>query len=167
MLNKPIHFISAKVEVNSLTSATFAIHPMTYKHFAVMIISLISEIHSYPMGDSTTGLPQIINTSATGFRSGLCVWGHNYSASESLFFSNCQGENGEACACVFYRTRLTVTRHKSTLLISGMFFIHKYQLRSFPNQSNHMYKLTLYAIQEHWNVVWTLANCCISLARPV
>ena len=27
-----------------------------------------------------------------------CQLGHNYSASDSLFFSNCQGENGEACA---------------------------------------------------------------------
>ena len=27
-----------------------------------------------------------------------CELGHNYSASDSLFFSNCQGENGEACA---------------------------------------------------------------------
>ena len=27
-----------------------------------------------------------------------CHLGHNYSASDSLFFSNCQGENGEACA---------------------------------------------------------------------
>ena len=27
-----------------------------------------------------------------------CKLGHNYSASDSLFFSNCQGENGEACA---------------------------------------------------------------------
>ena len=48
-----------------------------------------------------------------------CKLGHNYSASDSLFFSNCQGENGEACA--IFAGPYTVTHHKSTLLIAGMF----------------------------------------------
>ena len=48
-----------------------------------------------------------------------CKLGHNYSASDSLFFSNCQGENGEACA--IFAGPFTVTHHKSTLLIAGMF----------------------------------------------
>ena len=48
-----------------------------------------------------------------------CTLGHNYSASDSLFFSNCQGENGEACA--IFAGPYTVTHHKSTLLIAGMF----------------------------------------------
>jgi NDP-sugar pyrophosphorylase family protein len=48
-----------------------------------------------------------------------CQLGHNYSASDSLFFSNCQGENGEACA--IFAGPFTVTHHKSTLLIAGMF----------------------------------------------
>ena len=42
-----------------------------------------------------------------------CVLGHGYSASESLFFSNCQGENGEACS--LFAGPYTVTHHKSTL----------------------------------------------------
>jgi hypothetical protein len=66
-----------------------------------------------------------------------CRLGHNYSASDSLFFSNCQGENGEACA--IFAGPFTVTHHKSTLLIAGMFSFMN--AGSGSNQSNHMYKL--------------------------
>ena len=66
-----------------------------------------------------------------------CTLGHNYSASDSLFFSNCQGENGEACA--IFAGPFTVTHHKSTLLIAGMFSFMN--AGSGSNQSNHMYKL--------------------------
>lgn len=66
-----------------------------------------------------------------------CHLGHNYSASDSLFFSNCQGENGEACA--IFAGPFTVTHHKSTLLIAGMFSFMN--AGSGSNQSNHMYKL--------------------------
>lgn len=66
-----------------------------------------------------------------------CHLGHTYSASDSLFFSNCQGENGEACA--LFAGPYTVTHHKSTLLIAGMFSFMN--AGSGSNQSNHMYKL--------------------------
>ena len=66
-----------------------------------------------------------------------CKLGHNYSASDSLFFSNCQGENGEACA--IFAGPFTVTHHKSSLLIAGMFSFMN--AGSGSNQSNHMYKL--------------------------
>ena len=66
-----------------------------------------------------------------------CQLGHTYSASDSLFFSNCQGENGEACA--IFAGPYTVTHHKSTLLIAGMFSFMN--AGSGSNQSNHMYKL--------------------------
>ena len=66
-----------------------------------------------------------------------CRLGHNYSASDSLFFANCQGENGEACAV--FAGPYTVTHHKSTLLIAGMFSFMN--AGSGSNQSNHMYKL--------------------------
>lgn len=66
-----------------------------------------------------------------------CILGHTYSATDSLFFSNCQGENGEACA--IFAGPYTVTHHKSTLLISGMFSFMN--AGSGSNQSNHMYKL--------------------------
>ena len=66
-----------------------------------------------------------------------CRLGHGYSASDSLFFSNCQGENGEACAV--FAGPFTVTHHKSTLLIAGMFSFMN--AGSGSNQSNHLYKL--------------------------
>jgi hypothetical protein len=66
-----------------------------------------------------------------------CTLCHNYSASDSLFFSNCHGENGEACA--IFAGPFTVTHHKSTLLIAGMFSFMN--AGSGSNQSNHMYKL--------------------------
>lgn len=66
-----------------------------------------------------------------------CKLGHSYSATDSLFFGNCQGENGEACA--LFAGPYTVTHHKSTLLIAGMFSFMN--AGSGSNQSNHMYKL--------------------------
>jgi NDP-sugar pyrophosphorylase family protein len=66
-----------------------------------------------------------------------CRLGHNYSATDSLFFANCQGENGEACS--IFAGPFTVTHHKSTLLIAGMFSFMN--AGSGSNQSNHMYKL--------------------------
>lgn len=66
-----------------------------------------------------------------------CSMGHGYSASDSLFFCNCQEENGEACA--IFAGPFTVTHHKSTLLIAGMFSFMN--AGSGSNQSNHMYKL--------------------------
>ena len=66
-----------------------------------------------------------------------CVLGKQYSAESSLFFANCQGLHGEACA--IFAGPYTVTHHKSTLLISGYFsFLNA---GSGSNQSNHMYKL--------------------------
>lgn len=65
------------------------------------------------------------------------IFDKHYSAGESLFFSNCQGMHGEACA--IFAGPYTVTHHKSTLLIAGMFsFLNA---GSGSNQSNHMYKL--------------------------
>ena len=66
-----------------------------------------------------------------------CRLGHNYSATDSLFFGNCQGENGEACS--IFAGPFTVTHHKSTLLVAGMFSFMN--AGSGSNQSNHMYKL--------------------------
>lgn len=66
-----------------------------------------------------------------------CRLGHTYSATDSVFFSNCQGENGEAAS--IFAGPFTVTHHKSTLLIAGMFSFMN--AGSGSNQSNHMYKL--------------------------
>ncbi|MDR1592234.1 MAG: DUF4954 family protein [Prevotellaceae bacterium] len=66
-----------------------------------------------------------------------CVMSKHYSALDSLFFSNCQGMHGEATA--IFAGPYTVSHHKSSLLIAGMFsFLNA---GSGSNQSNHMYKL--------------------------
>lgn len=66
-----------------------------------------------------------------------CNIGHLFSAHNSLFFSNCQAENGEVSSV--FSGPYTVTMHKSSLLISGMFsFLNA---GSGSNQSNHLYKL--------------------------
>ncbi len=66
-----------------------------------------------------------------------CELGSQYSAENSLFFANCQGFHGEACS--IFAGPYTVTHHKSTLLIAGMYsFLNA---GSGSNQSNHMYKL--------------------------
>ncbi|HAK47040.1 MAG TPA: DUF4954 domain-containing protein [Spirochaeta sp.] len=60
-----------------------------------------------------------------------------YSAENSVFFANCGGFHGEACS--IFAGPYTVTHHKSTLLIAGLYsFINA---GSGSNQSNHMYKL--------------------------
>ena len=65
------------------------------------------------------------------------VLSRQYSAENSVFFANCGGFHGEACA--IFAGPYTVTHHKSTLLISGLFsFLNA---GSGTNQSNHMYKL--------------------------
>lgn len=76
-------------------------------------------------------------TVARCFIGQACHLGHLFSAHDSLFFSNCQCENGEACAV--FAGPYTVTMHKSSLLIAGMFsFLNA---GSGSNQSNHLYKL--------------------------
>ena len=66
-----------------------------------------------------------------------CELGKQYSAENSVFFANCLGFHGEACS--IFAGPYTVTHHKSTMLIAGLFsFLNA---GSGTNQSNHMYKL--------------------------
>ena len=65
------------------------------------------------------------------------VLSKQYSAENSAFFANCGGFHGEACS--IFAGPYTVTHHKSTLLIAGIYsFLNA---GSGSNQSNHMYKL--------------------------
>ncbi|MDC1106845.1 DUF4954 family protein [Prolixibacteraceae bacterium] len=66
-----------------------------------------------------------------------CKLSKHYSAENSLFFANCQGYHGEACS--IFAGPYTVTHHKSTLLIAGLYSFMN--AGSGSNQSNHMYKL--------------------------
>ena len=63
--------------------------------------------------------------------------GKQFSAENSMFFANCEGFHGEAVS--LFAGPYTVTHHKSTLLIAGIFSF--YNSGSGTNQSNHMYKL--------------------------
>ncbi len=63
--------------------------------------------------------------------------GRQFSAENSAFFANCEGFHSEAVSV--FAGPYSVTHHKSTLLIAGMFSF--YNAGSGTNQSNHMYKL--------------------------
>ncbi len=63
--------------------------------------------------------------------------GRGFSATDSYFGCNCQAEQGEARSIL--AGPYTVTHHKSTLLIGGMFSFMN--AGSGTNQSNHAYKL--------------------------
>ncbi len=66
-----------------------------------------------------------------------CQISELFMAHDSLMFSNCDFACGEACA--IFAGPFTVSKHKSSLLIAGMFsFLNA---GSGSNQSNHMYKL--------------------------
>lgn len=67
---------------------------------------------------------------------GVCL-GKEFSAENSAFFANCEGFHSEACSV--FAGPYTVTHHRSTLLIAGLFSF--YNAGSGTNQSNHMYKL--------------------------
>ena len=70
-----------------------------------------------------------------------------FSATDSLFFANSYMANGEACAA--FCGPFTVSHHKSTLLIGGMYSF--YNAGSNTNFSNHAYKMgpIHYGIMEH------------------
>jgi hypothetical protein len=63
--------------------------------------------------------------------------GKQFSAENCVFFANSEAFHGEAVSV--FAGPYTVTHHKSTLLIAGMFSF--YNAGSGTNQSNHMYKL--------------------------
>lgn len=64
------------------------------------------------------------------------ILGKAFSASESLFFANSHCENGEASN--IFAGPYTVSHHKSSLLIAGMFSF--FNAGSGANQSNHLFK---------------------------
>ncbi len=71
------------------------------------------------------------------FVAGGARLGEGFSAENSLFFANCECFRGEACA-VFAGPH-TVSHHKSTLLLAGLYSF--YNAGSGTNFSNHRYKL--------------------------
>lgn len=65
-----------------------------------------------------------------------CRLDKGFSAAESLFFANSHCENGEAAS--IFAGPYTVSHHKSSLLIAGMFSF--FNAGSGSNQSNHLFK---------------------------
>ncbi|MCF6237819.1 MAG: DUF4954 family protein, partial [Candidatus Marinimicrobia bacterium] len=63
--------------------------------------------------------------------------GKQFSSENSVVFSNSEGFHTEVCS--IFGGPYTVTHHRSTLLIAGMFSF--FNAGSGTNQSNHMYKL--------------------------
>ena len=66
-----------------------------------------------------------------------CTIGKQFSAIDSLFFSNFQGLHGEAVS--IFAGPYTVTHHKSTLMLTALYSFMN--AGSGTNFSNHMYKL--------------------------
>lgn len=66
-----------------------------------------------------------------------CHIGKGASVESSLFFANSYLDNGESCAA--FCGPFTVSHHKSTLLIGGMYSF--YNAGSGTNYSNHAYKM--------------------------
>jgi carbonic anhydrase/acetyltransferase-like protein (isoleucine patch superfamily) len=98
------------------------------------------------IGDSVIAEDFIVSSGATitdgasltrCFVGQACQISELFMAHDSLVFSNCDFSCGEACA--IFAGPFTVSKHKSSLLIAGMFsFLNA---GSGSNQSNHMYKL--------------------------
>ena len=65
-----------------------------------------------------------------------CILDKGFTAADSLFFANSHCENGEAAA--IFACPYTVSHHKSSLLIAGMFSF--FNAGSGSNQSNHLFK---------------------------
>ncbi len=65
-----------------------------------------------------------------------CQLDKGFTAAESLFFANSHCENGEAAS--IFAGPYTVSHHKSSLLIAGMFSF--FNAGSGSNQSNHLFK---------------------------
>ena len=66
-----------------------------------------------------------------------CHITNGFTASQSIFFANSHMANGEACAA--FCGPFSVSHHKSTLLIGGMYSF--YNAGSGTNFSNHAYKM--------------------------
>ncbi len=114
----------------SLTNGTVLSHPDAPTTIAEGVIAknfIIAE------GAQVTG-GALLNHSFVGQG---CRVGNQFSAENSLFFANCEAFHGEACSV--FAGPYTVTHHKSTLLIGGLFSF--YNAGSGTNQSNHRYKL--------------------------
>lgn len=115
---------------------------------ALLVNGSVNSVKNYPVtvGVRVRARDFILSSGArldTGCSIERCFVGQStilangYMATDSVFFANCHGENGEACSV--FAGPFTVSHHKSSLLIAGLFSFMN--TGSGSNQSNHMYKL--------------------------
>lgn len=103
-------------------------------------------IHSHSRIGIDVRAKDFIADSYSTIESGACIercfvgekshLANGFTAADSLFFANCHFENGEAAA--IYAGPFTVSHHKSSLLIAGIFSF--FNAGSGTNQSNHLFK---------------------------
>lgn len=98
------------------------------------------------VGDSVICDSVIMQTGATitdaarvydTFVGEACHIGRGFTSENSIFFANSYMDNGESCAA--FCGPFTVSHHKSSLLIGGMYSF--YNAGSGTNYSNHAYKI--------------------------
>ena len=114
----------------SLINGTIMSHPQAPTTIGA---GVIAEDFIVAEGASVTDAAMLSST----FVGQASRMGKQYSAEGSLFFANCEAFHGEACSV--FAGPYTVTHHKSSLLIGGMFSF--FNAGSATNQSNHRYKL--------------------------
>jgi len=106
---------------SSLEAPTFVGDGVIAKDFIIQKGAHVSEgamVHASLIGESTR-------------------IGKQFSSENSVMFSNSEGFHSEVCS--IFGGPYTVTHHRSTLLIAGMFSF--FNAGSATNMSNHMYKL--------------------------
>lgn len=84
-------------------------------------------------GASITDAARLYDT----FVGEACHVGRGFTSENSIFFANSYMDNGESCAA--FCGPFTVSHHKSSLLIGGMYSF--YNAGSGTNYSNHAYKI--------------------------
>ncbi|MBQ7689590.1 MAG: DUF4954 family protein [Muribaculaceae bacterium] len=84
-------------------------------------------------GSAITGSVKMVDC----FVGEMCELTNGFTAASSVFFANSYMANGEACAA--FCGPFSVSHHKSSLLIGGMFSF--YNAGSATNFSNHAYKM--------------------------
>ncbi len=112
----------------------------------VLIRNIGRHIANYDIGDGVTATDFIMCSGSRVEDSAIlsdCFvgqgvrMGRQIAAENCLFFANCEALHGETCSV--FAGPYTVTHHKSSLLIAGLFSF--YNAGSGTNMSNHMYKL--------------------------
>ena len=109
------------------TIASTADNPITIGTGVICENSIVSG------GSAITGSVKMVDC----FVGEMCELTNGFTAASSVFFANSYMANGEACAA--FCGPFSVSHHKSSLLIGGMFSF--YNAGSATNFSNHAYKM--------------------------